>query len=75
MAGGRTSDRLTSWWRGISLRAKVTGVTVGILVLGLVGVGAGATVFLRNALIANLDTTLEGLVRTDVASSVFDIDT
>ncbi|QTV80010.1 hypothetical protein [Microbacterium sp. NIBRBAC000506063] len=29
-------DAVTTWWRRISLRAKVTGVTVAVLALGLV---------------------------------------
>ena len=30
------ADSVTQWWRRISLRAKVTGVTVAVLALGLV---------------------------------------
>ena len=34
-AHAKKNDLLTSWWRGISLRAKVTGVTVAVLTGGL----------------------------------------
>ena len=36
-AHARRGDRVTSWWRGTSLRAKVTGVTVAVLAVGLLG--------------------------------------
>ncbi|MFX8680910.1 hypothetical protein ABTM69_19880, partial [Acinetobacter baumannii] len=52
----------TAWWRNISLRAKVTGVTVAVLVIGLVAAGFGTMVFLRTTLLTNLDTTLLQLV-------------
>ena len=52
----------------------MTGVTVAVLAIGLFATGAGATVFFRNALIANLDSQLDQLVRTDVASSLLDIE-
>jgi two-component system, OmpR family, sensor kinase len=55
-------DPLTAWWRNISLRAKVTGVTVAVLVIGLVAAGFGTMVFLRTTLLTNLDTTLLQLV-------------
>ena len=34
-------DAITKWWRSISLRAKVTGVTVAVLALGLLAAGLG----------------------------------
>ena len=51
----------------------MTGVTVALLAVGLVAAGFGTAVFLRNTLIANLDTRLQQTSRTDVASSLFDI--
>ena len=32
-AHARRGDRITEWWRGVSLRAKVTGVTVAVLAI------------------------------------------
>lgn len=43
------------WWNGISLRAKITGVTVLVLTLGLVVSGFGVVTVLRNYLIADTD--------------------
>jgi two-component system OmpR family sensor kinase len=71
----KKSDAVTRWWRGVSLRAKVTGVTVAVLAIGLLATGIGASVFLRNALIANLDTQLEQLAVANVASGLLNIDT
>ncbi|WP_404433933.1 HAMP domain-containing protein [Microbacterium lacus] len=66
---------VTRWWRGTSLRAKVTGVTVALLVIGLFAAGIGTLAFLRNTLIANLDAQLVSLAPTDVASGLIQIDT
>ncbi len=62
-------DGLTRWWRGVSLRAKVTGVTVGVLVIGLLATGLGTMVFLRTTLLANLETTLTPLTQGNVATN------
>lgn len=43
------------WWNGISLRAKITGVTVLVLTLGLVVSGFGTMTMLRNYLIKDAD--------------------
>jgi two-component system OmpR family sensor kinase len=48
------------WWNGISLRAKVTGVTVFLLTLGLTVAGAGTMTVLRTYLVERVD---EGLVK------------
>ncbi len=68
-----SSDTVTRWWRGISLRAKVTGVTVALLAIGLFATGIGAMAFMRNALISNLDTQLQQLSAANLASGLFDI--
>ena len=65
------NDALTDWWRGVSLRAKVTGVTVAVLAIGLVSAGVGTLAFLRNTLAANLDAQVQQLAETDAVSSVF----
>jgi two-component system OmpR family sensor kinase len=62
-------DGLTRWWRSISLRTKVTGVTVTLLVVGLLATGLGTMVFLRTTLLANLDTTLTPLTQGNVAAN------
>ena len=73
MDKGSDNDGVTRWWRGISLRAKVTGVTVAVLVIGLLAAGLGTMVFLRTTLLANLDTTLTQLARGPVANTLFDV--
>ncbi len=70
----KKTDRVTSWWRGISLRAKVTGVTVAVLTIGLFASGIGTMIFLRNAQIAERDQSLSQTVTTDLASSLLDVE-
>lgn len=65
-------DRLTRWWRGVSLRAKVTGVTVAVLVIGLLATGLGTMVFLRTTLLANLDSTLTQVAQSSIANTLVD---
>ncbi len=43
------------WWNGISLRAKITGVTVLLLTFGLTVAGAGTMTVLRNYLVETVD--------------------
>lgn len=46
------------WWNGISLRAKVTGVTVFVLTLGLTVAGAGTMSVLRAYLVERVDDVI-----------------
>jgi two-component system OmpR family sensor kinase len=46
------------WWNGISLRAKVTGVTVFVLTLGLTVAGAGTMSVLRTYLVERVDDAI-----------------
>ncbi len=57
----------------MSLRAKVTGVTVAVLAIGLLASGVGTMVFLRNVLIGSVDDNASQLVKTDVWSAVFQV--
>jgi len=66
-------DAITGWWRRISLRAKVTGVTVAVLALGLLFAGIGTVPLLRNSLITNIDAQLPSLATSDLASRWFDV--
>ncbi|MEW1976009.1 MULTISPECIES: HAMP domain-containing sensor histidine kinase [Microbacterium] len=70
---GQQPDAVTGWWRRISLRAKVTGVTVAVLALGLVVAGIGTVPLLRDSLIRNIDAQLPSLVTSDLASRWFDM--
>ncbi len=69
------SDALTRWWRRISLRAKVTGVTVAVLALGLVVAGIGTVPILRAALVGNIGAQLPGLMDVDFADRFFAVAT
>ncbi|MEW1963442.1 HAMP domain-containing sensor histidine kinase [Microbacterium sp. NPDC077644] len=68
-------DAVTSWWRRISLRAKVTGVTVAVLALGLVIAGIGTVPLLRSSLIQNIESQLPSLAASDLVSRWFDVET
>ncbi len=49
---------LTDWWNRISLRTKITGVTVLLLTVGLVVAGTGTMAVLRNYLLDEIDTKI-----------------
>ena len=68
-------DAVTSWWRRISLRAKVTGVTVALLALGLLIAGIGTVPLLRSALVANIDGQLPAVVSSDLVNRYLDVTT
>lgn len=61
------------WWRRISLRAKVTGVTVAVLALGLIATGVATAPLLRSSLIDNIDAQLSSLATTATAERFFEI--
>ncbi|MFS0910179.1 sensor histidine kinase [Microbacterium sp. 179-I 3D2 NHS] len=65
-------DAVTSWWRRTSLRAKVTGVTVAVLALGLLVAGMGTVPILRSALVGNIDAQLPALVSGDLLNRYFE---
>jgi len=66
-------DAVTRWWRAISLRAKVTGVTVAVLALGLLVAGMGTVPILRSTLVQNIESQLPALVSTDLTNRYFDV--
>ncbi|PJJ73012.1 two-component system OmpR family sensor kinase [Diaminobutyricimonas aerilata] len=47
---------LSAWWNGISLRTKITGVTVLLLTLGLLVAGAGTMSLLNAYLLQEVDS-------------------
>src|SRR5688572_29491154 len=49
------------WWNGISLRTKITGVTVALLTLGLIVAGVGTMTVLRNYLLEKVDSDVAAL--------------
>ncbi|WP_309104285.1 HAMP domain-containing sensor histidine kinase [Microbacterium sp.] len=68
-------DAVTRGWRRTSLRAKVTGVTVAVLALGLLLAGLGTVPILRSALITNIESQLPSLVSSDLTGRYFDVTT
>jgi two-component system OmpR family sensor kinase len=52
-------EQLTEWWNGVSLRSKITGVTVMLLTLGLLVAGVGTMSFLRGYLLGNVEQSLK----------------
>jgi two-component system OmpR family sensor kinase len=60
------------WWNGISLRAKVTGVTVFLLTLGLTVAGAGTMTVLRTYLVERVDESI--IVQEAVLTAGLELD-
>jgi len=58
-------EQLSQWWNGVSLRTKITGVTVLLVTLGLLVVGVGTMTVLRTYLLGEVDNhviaTADGL--------------
>lgn len=52
-------EQLTQWWEGISLRSKITGVTVLVVTVGLLVVGMGTLTVLQQTLLGEVDRQLE----------------
>lgn len=51
-------EQLTQWWESISLRSKITGVTVFVVTVGLLVVGVGTLTVLQRTLIEEVDRQL-----------------
>lgn len=58
---------LAEWWNSISLRTKITGVTVLLMTAGLVVSGLGTMVVLRDYLVGDLDKHISN--RLDAVTS------
>ncbi|MEN9621114.1 MAG: hypothetical protein RL499_1307 [Actinomycetota bacterium] len=48
-------EQLTQWWESISLRSKITGVTVFVVTIGLLVVGIGTLTVLQRTLLDEID--------------------
>lgn len=48
-------EQLTQWWESISLRSKITGVTVFVVTVGLLVVGVGTLTVLQRTLVDEVD--------------------
>ena len=51
-------DKFSHWWSAVSLRTKITGVTVLLVTLGLLVAGVGTMTVLRTYLLADADTKM-----------------
>jgi len=58
------ATRLAAWWDSISLRTKITGVTVLLLTAGLVVAGFGTMAVLRGYLVEQIDGQLGASLAT-----------
>jgi two-component system OmpR family sensor kinase len=56
-------ERLSDWWGGVSLRTKITGVTVLLVTLGLLVAGVGTMTALRSYLLAQVDSNISTAAR------------
>lgn len=67
-------DPVAEWWNAISLRTKITGVTVLVLTFGLLVAGVGTVVMLRPALISKVDSDLVSTAQSPVPPGFLDRD-
>ncbi len=72
-------EQLTQWWEGISLRSKITGVTVLVVTVGLLVVGMGTLTVLQRTLVDEVDRQIlraaEDLPQSPETFSLEDFDT
>ncbi len=59
-------EKSGEWWNGISLRTKITGVTVLVLAFGLLIAGIGTMAILKPALVTQVKTQLSTLSESKV---------
>ncbi|WP_411720719.1 sensor histidine kinase [Mycetocola sp.] len=67
-------DPIAEWWNAISLRTKITGVTVLVLTFGLLIAGVGTVVMLRPALVDKVDTDLISAAQSPVPPGFLDLE-
>ncbi|MET0716764.1 MAG: HAMP domain-containing sensor histidine kinase [Mycetocola sp.] len=67
-------DPVAEWWNAISLRTKITGVTVLVLTFGLLIAGVGTVVMLRPALVDKVDTDLISAAQSPVPPGFLGLD-
>ena len=52
-------QRLQGWWQATSLRTKITGVTVIVITLALMGIGIGTVASVQNYLLGEVDRKID----------------
>lgn len=63
---------LVEWWNGVSLRTKITGVTVLLLTTGLVVSGLGTMLLLRGYLISDVDQSINRIAERSTVQTASD---
>ncbi|AWB87047.1 sensor histidine kinase [Mycetocola zhujimingii] len=67
-------DSAAEWWNAISLRTKITGVTVLVLAFGLVVAGVGTMTMLRPALEGKVNADLLAAAQAPTPPGFLDLD-
>jgi two-component system OmpR family sensor kinase len=67
-------DSVAEWWNAISLRTKITGVTVLVLAFGLVVAGVGTMTMLRPALEGKVNADLVAAAQAPTPPGFLDLD-
>lgn len=67
-------DPIAEWWNAISLRTKITGVTVLVLTFGLLVAGVGTVVMLRPALVDKVNTDLVAAAQSPVPPGFLNVE-
>ncbi len=67
-------DSAAEWWNAISLRTKITGVTVLVLAFGLVVAGVGTMTMLRPALEGKVNADLIAAAQAPTPPGFLDLD-
>lgn len=57
-------NKVAGWWSGVSLRTKITGVTVLLVTLGLLVAGVGTMTVLRTYLLGDVDAKISKFAGT-----------
>ncbi|RWZ64503.1 HAMP domain-containing histidine kinase [Labedella populi] len=63
-------EKSGDWWNGISLRTKITGVTVLVLTFGLLIAGIGTMAILKPALVTQVEAQLSTMTESKVSAYI-----
>jgi two-component system OmpR family sensor kinase len=66
------NDSLSEWWNSISLRTKITGVTVIVLAMGLLLAGVGTVAILKPALTNQVNAKLQAQAQNEYIAGLVD---
>jgi len=66
-------DQVAGWWSSVSLRTKITGVTVLLVTLGLLVAGVGTMTVLRNYLLDDVDKRIVISAQSVTSTQALDV--